>query len=134
MTDTKVGDKLRVIDRSPYRNQPDGGWPATVVKVGRKYATAIYETTHTDWRGQETRNERTVEFDMATGREKGSTTNYGLRVETPEQVEQVARKSAAESVLHARKIRLDFGHGLTLEQIEALAEVVKTFGAVSADA
>ena len=128
MTDIKIGDEVRVIDRSPYHKNPEGGHPATVVKVGRKYATATYETTHTDFRGKERRTERAVEFDMATGREKGSNTNYGLRVETPEQAELAARKSAADAALLARKIRLDFGHGLTLEQIEALAEVVKTFG------
>jgi hypothetical protein len=41
--------------------------------------------------------------------------------------EIVTRKRAAESVLDARKIRFRPGHGLTLEQIEALAEVVKTW-------
>ena len=31
------------------------------------------------------------------------------------------------AVLNAHKISLDFGHRLTLEQIEALAELARTF-------
>ena len=41
--------------------------------------------------------------------------------------EIVTRKHAAESVLMAHKIRLGSGHNLTLGQIEALAELVKTW-------
>ena len=122
MTDITVGAEVRVIGRGA----PDGGYRATVVKVGRKYATATYIRQRTAYPAGPV--EETFEFDMTTGREKGSTSNYSSRAETPEQVELTARKSAAELVLRDRKIRLDFGHGLTLEQIEALAEIVKTFG------
>ena len=125
MDTIKVGDQVRIIGSNLYRKSPEAGHRATVIKVGRKYATATYTRMRTAHPAGEVTE--TIEFDITTGREKGSTSNYGARVETPEQVELRARQSAAEDVLSTRKIRLDFGHGLTLEQIEALAEVVKTW-------
>ena len=129
MTDIKAGDEVRVFSRNKYHPAPEGGQVATVTKVGRRYAAAAWEVTEKLWLGEdrERRAERTIEFDMETGYEKGTNSSYGRYVKTPAQLEVDAREDAAISSLLDRKIRLDFGHGLTLEQIEALAEVVKSW-------
>jgi hypothetical protein len=129
----KPGDEVRVYERNIYRNGPEGGLAARVSKVGRKYATAAYEVVTTDWHGEPKRKERTIEFDMETGREKGSQSNYGAYIKTPEQADLDVRQQSAIATLLTRKIRLDSGHSLTLEQIEALAEVARTFSATPAE-
>jgi hypothetical protein len=124
--DIKVSDEVRVFSYNKYRPDPEGGYVATVTRVGRRYATAGWETTETTWNGEPRRYAHTIEFDMETGREKG-TSGSGRSVKTPEQAEQDARERAAIASLLARKIRLDYGHGFTVEQIEALAALVATF-------
>ena len=127
MPSFKIGDEVRVFSYNPYRPDPEGGQVATVTKVGRRYATAGWETTEPDpWNGEPRQYAHTVEFDMETGREKG-TTGSGRSVKTPDQVEQNAREKAAVASLLARKIRLDYGHGFTVTQLEALAELVGSF-------
>lgn len=124
MTLIKVGDPVRVLSNHPYRRTPEGGHRAVVTNVARKYATATYKI------GPEAHHERTIEFEIATGLERGSTGTYSTRVQTLEQVELRDRRASAENTL--RRIGLQFtasGHRdrLTLEQIEALAEVAKSF-------
>jgi hypothetical protein len=126
MADIKVGDEVRVLKhRNRYSSFPAEGYAGTVTKIARKYATATYTRQRTAYPAGPV--EDTVEFDMQTGRVRDGSTNYDIYVQTAEQYERDQRLSAAIAALTARKIQLDFGHGLTLEQIEALAEVVKTF-------
>lgn len=119
MTGIKVGDEVRVFPGCwrPGYPAPDEGYPATVTKVGRRYATAQYA-------------HGTAEFDIATGRERGAQGNYCTHVESVQQAEQDARRRRAEDAL--RSIGLAFtatGHRerLTLEQIEALADLARSF-------
>lgn len=63
MSSLKPGDEVRVFGGSGRRDPgPPGGYPATVTRVARKYATATY----TSGGGYEW----TVEFDMETGWER----------------------------------------------------------------
>lgn len=129
MSGVQVGDEVRVFSNSRYHPSPDGGWQGTIVKAGRKYATVTFETPASNYRGGPETYVREVEFDMVSGYEKGD--HYGasgLCVKTPARIERDGREEAAVTALRCRKIRLDHGHGFTLEQIEALAEVARTFG------
>ena len=134
-TDIKVGDEVRVLSNNSYHPHPEGGYRATVIKVGRKYAAATFTTTR-KWLGREESYEQTVEFDMATGVERDGGFSIGHRVRTLAQLEQDGRRAAAVDTLTAHRVKLetDYRHPFTLEQIEALAEVVKTWDAESADA
>jgi hypothetical protein len=127
MTPIKAGDEVRVIVRNPHRKTPEGGYRATVTKVARKYATAAYEVITQDWHGKDVTTPREIEFDIATGKERGSEGNYGTEVISVDEAARRIRSAAALTILRERKIRLEYGHGFTLEQIEALAEVAKTF-------
>ena len=127
MSKIQVGQEVRILPQRRHSRVPDGGYVGTVTKIGRRYATAAYAVTTVEF-GEERRYERTVEFDMDTGIERGGSRWDGDRVLTPEQIEAEARQKAAEAVLTAHRIDLRPGHGLTGEQVEALAELVKTFG------
>ena len=131
MTDIKIGDEVRVFPTRYRRgaSAPEGGHRGTVTKVARKYATATYEKTQT-WLGREETRPVTVEFDMETGMERDRDSQYGYSVRTPGQVELDLRRNAALTALRASGIEFRPGreYRITLEQAEALAEVVKTFG------
>ena len=129
-TDIKVGAEVRVFSNSSYHPNPEGGYRATVVKVARKYATATFPMTR-KWVGREESYEQTVEFDMTTGIERDGHSSFGYRVRTLAQLEQDARRAAAMEVLTANHVKLEEFRvrRFTLEQVEALAEVVKTFDA-----
>jgi len=126
MADIKIGDEVRVLSNNSYHPHPEGGYKATVTKVGRKYATATFPATR-KWLGREEQYERPVEFDMTTGIERDGHSSFGYRVRTLAQLEQDERRAAAMATLTAHHIAIDYGHRLTLEQIESLAEVVKTW-------
>lgn len=130
--DVKLGDEVRIMEHTRYRKTPKDGYTGSVTKVGRKYATATYETTRTDWRQQEITDKRTVEFDMVTGRERGSQTNYGIEVVTPAEAERRSRRTVALAVLAEHKIRLEYDHGLDLDQMEALAALAGSFSPADA--
>lgn len=109
----KQGDEVRIFDQNGARiGQPEGGWPGTVVKIGRSLVTIEYRGKQDPFR-LDTRviNDR-----------------YGHRwFKTLEQAAEDERLRVALATLKAHSIRLDSGHGLTVEQIEALAEVARTF-------
>lgn len=109
----KVGDEVRVFDiNARRRGQPHGGWVGTVVKVGRILA-------HVEYQG------RTQTFELSTGYRND---NYRHQhFETLEQVDVNARCKTAVDVLRERGVELSNRRSFTLEQIEALAEVVKTW-------
>ena len=126
MSDYKVGDEVRVFaDRR--RPNVEGGYPGKVTKVGRKYGTAEYEVATQDWRGLPRTDTRTIEFSLDDGSERGNTSNYAATVETPAQVLEDQRRRNAIAVLASAGIEFRIGRErwFTLEQIEALAEVVK---------
>ena len=60
-----------------------------------------------------------------------SDTNYAWTVRTPGQVERDRRRAAALAAIKDAglefRLRPGYGHKVTLEQLEALAEVVKTW-------
>ena len=124
----KVGDKVRVIMSRRYGHGKI--WAGRVTKVARKYATAEYEVETTYLNGKPKREKRTIEFDMATGIDRyahGGT--YGDRVRTPAQLEEADRRTGALAALrdHGIEFRPGRERTLTLKQVEALAEVVKSW-------
>jgi hypothetical protein len=129
MTPIKAGDEVRVFDYSRYHPSPEGGWAAVVVKVARKYATATYEVTDTDWNGKPRTSTRTVEFDISDGTERGGRSRWDLQVRTPAQAEQDKRRKLALAELreHGIEFRAGRERNFSLDQIEALAEVARTF-------
>ena len=127
MADIKPGDEVRVIEGRRYGSNRI--WTGRIAKVARKYATAEYETTRTDWNGKPKAEKRTVEFDMATGWERGTYGTYGIQVRTPAQIDEQERRAGALAEIKAHGVEFKAGRerALTLEQVEALAEVVKTW-------
>ena len=127
MTEIKVGDEVRVFLRNPYHPDPEGGHVGEVTKVGRRYAAATYQRIGTNWRNEPETVTVTIEFDMETGYERGDNYGNGRRVKTPVQLILGQRRDAALAVIKAAGIEfhLDREYNVTLEQIEALAEVVK---------
>ena len=123
------GDEVRVLCRIRRRGQniPEGGYRATVTKVARKYATATFEENWTNLTGKTEKREREISFDMETGIVRADT--EGLYVRTLEQVERDERRKVALFYVKGAGIEFSFGRerSLTLEQLEALAEVVKTW-------
>ena len=116
----EVGDEVRVFDRNgSHMGQPPGGWPGKVVKIGRKYVTVEYGS-------------RSDLFDKETGRLKDS--HGHRRVETLEQVALEARQDRAIQTLRSHGIDLRRGHRLSLEQIEALAQLAATFAEDASEA
>ena len=116
MADIKVGDEVRVFygDGRERRNRPDDGYPGEVVKVGRTLATIRYQ-------GHE------AQFRLDTGRlndRYGNTASFL----TPAQVEVGNRKKAALALLKEAGFEVRLGRHPSGELIEALAEIVKTWG------
>lgn len=127
MSAMRAGDEVRVFSRSRHQPAPEGGWPGRVTRVGRKYATAEYETQDPDYAGGTRVSLRTVEFDIETGDERGDRTQTGKYARSPEQVERGKRRAYAVAALSTCGIELRSSHRLTTEQIEQLAAVVKTW-------
>ena len=123
MTTIKAGDEVRVFAARP----DDDGKPGIVTRVGRKWATATYEAVLHDWRGNEDRRQREIEFCIADGFERGDQFGNGYRVRTLAQVALDEREAAAVKVLRDAGISLDARRHFSLDQIEALAEVARTF-------
>jgi hypothetical protein len=104
MLDVKVGDEVVVFDA----NGPRRGRLGVVASVGRKYFTI----------GRE-------QFRLDDGRINDG---YGHRwVKTLSEAAEIARREAATKALRESGIDLRLGYRHTVEQLEALAEVVKTF-------
>ncbi|MEV4672798.1 hypothetical protein AB0K34_14170 [Actinomadura sp. NPDC049382] len=111
--DLRVGDEVRVFDQNGRRmGQPDAGWPGTVTKIGRLLVTIEY-------RG------KSAQFRLDT---QVVNDGYGHRYfKTLQQAARHQRLGRALYTLHEHQIRLAVGHRLTLEQIEALADVARKF-------
>lgn len=112
MGDLKVGDEVRIFDQNGRRmGQPDSGWPGTVAKIGRTLV-------HIECRG------RTSQYRLDSHRNSDGFKWFS----TLDEVAEMERAERARQTLREHRITLDFGHGLTLEQVEALADVARTFG------
>lgn len=111
MTAIKPGDPVVVFDAtSGHQARTD---PGTVIKVGRTLATITYRS-------------REDQFRMDTGRIND---NYGgVWFKTAEQAAADERAEAAERVLRAAGFEIRLGRHPAPALLEALAEVVKTFG------
>ena len=122
----KEGDEVHVFLWS--RRNPEGGHPATVTKIGRKYATATWEAQY----GYGKTIPQSIEFDMETGTQRNSRTvgSGGSYVRTLEQVALDERRRAAEKALFTAGVSINYPDRFTLEQVEVLAEVAKTLPAL----
>lgn len=109
----KVGQEVRVFDQNGRRvGQPDGGWSGKVTEIGRSLVTVEY-------RG----NSDAFRMDTHVINDR-----YGHKFfKTLEEVAEDERRGRALATLKDHRIELGFGHSLTLEQIEALAELARTF-------
>lgn len=131
--DIKTGDEVRVIPRSNrYRKHPAEGYAGKVTKVARKYATAEYEHKYKDSLGEHVRTD-TIEFEIETGRERDSQTNYPAYVYTPEAIELKNRAEAAKATLKDSGLEFRLGHqrDFSPECLEALAAVLREHGMAS---
>ena len=109
MGEIKPGDEVRVFSRRRRDSQSD---PGEIVKVGR----TLVEVR---WLG------RIEKFRIDT---RVINDGYGsVWFETPADTDRRERTTAAQEVLIAAGIELSYRRRFTLEQIEALAEVARTF-------
>lgn len=119
MSKFKVGQDV-VVRIPSWGRGPAGEFPGKVVKVAKKYGTAEWGE---DWRA------RTLEFSLEDGRERGSQSNYAKRVLTLDEFERQNRESVVSAALREAKVRLESGHGFTLEQQEAIVALLRSFSA-----
>jgi predicted RecA/RadA family phage recombinase len=117
-----VGQEVRIFHG---RRFAEVGTPGTLTKVGRKWATASYEAEVHDWRGNTSREQREIEFGILNGYERGDSFGTGYIVMTLPQVAAKDRMKGAESVLREHRVELRTGHSLTLEQVEAIAAILR---------
>lgn len=113
MPDIKVGDEVRVFDVNGSRmGQPQGGWHGSVVKVGRKLVDIKY-------------GGRIQKFRIDDRRSNDS---YGHQsFKTPAEVTEDERREHAVEALNAQHIQVTPQCRLTVDQLEALADVVRKF-------
>lgn len=126
--DIKPGDEVRVFPGRWRRvgKTPEGGYPGTVTGVARKYATAAYTVPYAD--GTPGGTERTVEFDMQTGRERGQDGTYGALVKTPAMAVRDALQAAALASIKEAGFEIRLGHRPSPELIIAVAVAIEAFG------
>ena len=107
-----VGQEVRVFDVNGSRmGQPPGGWPGTITGIGRTLV-------HVDY-GR--RGPQAFRIDGCRANDQ-----YGHQsFLTLREVAQEARRTAAVWTLGAHGVRLDPGHDLTLEQIEAMSTILR---------
>jgi hypothetical protein len=114
--DVRVGQEVRVLQVGIMYSEgaPPGGWPGHIVRVTPKQVHITYgDRPLTDI------------FDRASQRIR-----YGdvpRKFRTLPQLEDDARRAAAMRVLRGAGIRLEGPSRLTTGQVEALAEVARTF-------
>jgi hypothetical protein len=109
--DIKVGDEVRV-----YFNSRTAGQLGEVVRIGRTRLTVRV-------------NGRNEDFYIETQQGVGPQSGYGTRFRTMADEAEYERRQTALATLKARNVepRMGYERSFTTEQIEALAEVVKTF-------
>lgn len=114
MLNVKIGDEVIVHETG----RGGRSWSATVTEVRRKLFTIKCDAS---WLNGDYR--------LDTGKlNGGSTVGYGpTYVLTVEEEDRRQRQVDALAMLSKHRINLDYGHKLTLEQVEALAEVARSF-------
>ncbi|MFD9950871.1 hypothetical protein ACFWYW_59065 [Nonomuraea sp. NPDC059023] len=113
MLNVRVGDEVIVCEPNGRNSRH---CVATVTAVRRKLFTVQADIS---W--------LSGDYRLDTGRQNGgSTVGYGPPfVKTMAQHQLDRRMSDALAVLSAHRVTLDRGHKLTLEQVEAIAELVR---------
>jgi hypothetical protein len=108
-----VGQEVRVFDvNARRRGQPHDGWAGTITRVGR---TLVY----IDYPGS--REPKAFRIDGGAANDQ-----YGHQsFLTLDEAAKQARMAAAVDVLHQHGLRPDFGHALPLEQVEAIAAILR---------
>ena len=110
----KAGDEVRLVRMNRWNSQPPEAVALGVVtRVGRRYAFADFD------------GGRIREFDMVTGYERGDENGNGLRVMTAERAEQERRERDTIKFLRENGLDLNNRRSLTLEQIEAIAAILR---------
>lgn len=113
MLNVKPGDKLFVVIRQGRGGQTR--YPAVVGRVRRTLFEVVCE-----------RAVYSGDYRLENGYRNGeSSSGYGpTYVITPEEADKRDRRVRALDTLVRARIRLDYGHALTLDQVEQLAAVV----------
>ena len=121
MAEFKPGTPVVINGRGRFRHERHEG---TVTRVSSKSAWAVFDEPWTSPEGVATTREHEVCFDMESGLERG-VPEYWVR--TVEQAERDERKREAIYRLNEAGIEFKLGteRFLTVEQVEALAEVTK---------
>jgi hypothetical protein len=110
----KAGDEVRLVRMNRWNSQPPEAVAFGVVtRVGRRYAFADFD------------GGRIREFDMVTGYERGDENGNGLRVMTAELVDRERRQRDGVAFLRENGVELNSLRPLTLEQIEAIAAILR---------
>jgi len=109
-----VGQEVVLVRMNRWNSQPpEAVRPGVVTRVGRRYAFADFD------------GGRIREFDMVTGYERGDENGNGLRVMTAEQVDRERRERDTVRFLRENGVDLNDRRRLTLEQIEAIAAILR---------
>lgn len=112
----EVGQEVRVFDvNGRHHGQPEGGWKGEIVRVGRKLVSV-------DFPGYGSKA-----FRIDDQRANDNYRHQWFR--TLEEVALIERKDKAREVLKSVGLELSLKNGLTVEQLEALAEVIGTHAA-----
>jgi hypothetical protein len=111
----EVGQKVKVFDvNGRRRGQPKGGWEGEIVKVGRKLVTITYP-------GHYRPKAFRIDDQMANDEYRHQSFS------TLEQAEQTERRQRAMDTLNGIGLDRSYdGEKLTLEQLEALVNVITT--------
>lgn len=109
------GQEVFVFDINGRRSgQPEGGWPATIVKVGRTLVEISWFITGRTSRTEKFRMDRQVVND-----------GYGHRsFQTLEQRDLRERQNNAQKILRKHRITLEYDHSLTPDTLEAIVAVL----------
>ncbi len=111
MSTIKAGDKVTIYSGG----RRGAGWAGEVVKVGRTLAHIRYHGRVETFR---------LDSQVKTGMQTGPRTYF----KTADDTALRKRREAAEALLKEHHITLEHRGTFTLEQVEALADVARTFG------
>lgn len=124
--DLQVDQAMVVIAGVHARRRYDG----RVAKVARKYVTIEY------WRSSG--NTTTLEFDIATQKERGNDGYYAAVFRTPEAQDRIDRETAVRDTLKEFGVVTTYAGPtkrriLTLAEMEAIVELLRGMDAAQAD-
>lgn len=119
MNPIQVGDEVRVFPVYGDEVPPETGWVAYVSAV----RAGEYDARPVAW-GED----RAARLTFAAADNRSTDTGGQYLATMPEWADKRARRTKARAVLADNCIALEPGNCLSVEQIESLAEVAKTFG------